>query len=245
VKREDNVNRLHLPTHWSRVLIEKLTGSQLVKKFPAFCGTRRFITAFTSPRHLSLSRARSIQSPTSNFLQIHLNILPSTPGSSKWSLSFGFPHQTPVYTSPFPHTRYMPHLSYFSLFGNPNNIGTLVNTLWRTFWKRLSICRKTDCRLNEWMNEWMNLNVSLNTENSYPDGRLFSSSHHMKICVAASKDKRMCYTDTCPNSLFIFMDIPFGATCHMRSLYVFIKKCIGHSFSTACSFLPMPQAVSM
>jgi hypothetical protein len=42
-------------TAWSRVLLEKLTGSQLVKKFPAFHGTRRFITAFTSARHLSLS----------------------------------------------------------------------------------------------------------------------------------------------------------------------------------------------
>ena len=38
---------------WSRVL-EKLTGFQLVKKFPAFYGTRRFITAFTSARHPSL-----------------------------------------------------------------------------------------------------------------------------------------------------------------------------------------------
>ena len=39
----------------SRVLRQKLTGSQLVKKFPAFYGTRRFITAFTNARHLSLS----------------------------------------------------------------------------------------------------------------------------------------------------------------------------------------------
>jgi len=30
------------------ILLEKLTGSHLVKKFPAFYGTRRFITAFTS-----------------------------------------------------------------------------------------------------------------------------------------------------------------------------------------------------
>ena len=37
-------------------------GLQLVKKFPAFHGTRRFITALTSVRHLSLSWARSIQS---------------------------------------------------------------------------------------------------------------------------------------------------------------------------------------
>jgi len=35
-------------------LLEKLTGSQIVKKFPAFYGTRMFITAFTSARHLSL-----------------------------------------------------------------------------------------------------------------------------------------------------------------------------------------------
>ena len=46
----------------SRVLLEKLTGSQLVKKFPEFYGTRKFITAFTSVRHLSLSSASSIQS---------------------------------------------------------------------------------------------------------------------------------------------------------------------------------------
>ena len=35
---------------------------QLVKKFPAFHGTRRFITALTSVRHLSLSWASPIQS---------------------------------------------------------------------------------------------------------------------------------------------------------------------------------------
>ena len=46
----------------STVLLEKLTGSHLVKKLLPFCGNRRFITAFTSARHLSLSRARSIQS---------------------------------------------------------------------------------------------------------------------------------------------------------------------------------------
>ena len=33
-----------------------------VKKFPALCGTRKFITEFTSARHLSLSWARTIHS---------------------------------------------------------------------------------------------------------------------------------------------------------------------------------------
>ena len=42
----------YILTPRSRVLFETLTGSQLVKKFPAFYGTRRFITAFTKARHL-------------------------------------------------------------------------------------------------------------------------------------------------------------------------------------------------
>ena len=45
----------------SRFLLEKLTGSQLVKKFPASYGTRKFLTAFTRARHLSLSWAGSTQ----------------------------------------------------------------------------------------------------------------------------------------------------------------------------------------
>jgi len=53
-------------TPWNRVLLENLNGSQLVKKFPAFYGTRRFIIAFTCVRHLSLTWASSIQSITPN-----------------------------------------------------------------------------------------------------------------------------------------------------------------------------------
>ena len=49
-------------TPWRRVLLEKLTGLQLVKKFPAFHGIRRFITALTSVRLLSLFWASPIQS---------------------------------------------------------------------------------------------------------------------------------------------------------------------------------------
>ena len=56
----------HSLTTWIRVVLEKLTGSQLVKKFPIFYGTRRFITAITSARQLSLSWARSIQSISSH-----------------------------------------------------------------------------------------------------------------------------------------------------------------------------------
>ena len=78
----------YLLTAWCRVLFEKLTGVQLVKKFPAFHGTRRFITALTSIRHLSLSWASPIWSiyphPTSwrsvLILSTHLRLglLPSS-----------------------------------------------------------------------------------------------------------------------------------------------------------------------
>ena len=51
----------HLFIPYSRVL-EKLIGSHLVKKFPAFYGTRRFIIAFTRARHLSICWGSSIQS---------------------------------------------------------------------------------------------------------------------------------------------------------------------------------------
>ena len=52
----------YLLTPYSTVLLENLTGSLLAKKFHSFYVTRRFITAFTSAHHLSLSWASSIQS---------------------------------------------------------------------------------------------------------------------------------------------------------------------------------------
>ena len=121
---------LHSP--WSRVILQKLTSFQLVKKFPAFYGTRSFITAFTSARHLSLSWARSSQfiAPLSHSPKIYLNsILSSTPGSPKWSLSLNFPHQNPVYAFPLPHTRYMPRPSHSSRFYHPNNNGWGVQVI--------------------------------------------------------------------------------------------------------------------
>jgi hypothetical protein len=54
-----SINCLKLPCWYiyllisrSRVLLEKLTGSQLVKKFPAFYRAQRFITAFTKAHAL-------------------------------------------------------------------------------------------------------------------------------------------------------------------------------------------------
>ena len=92
-----NNNNTYLLTPRCRVLLEKLTGLQLVKKFPAFHGTRRFITALTSVRQLSLSWANPIQStyphPTSwrsiLILSIHLRL-----GLSSGLFPSSFPTKT-------------------------------------------------------------------------------------------------------------------------------------------------------
>ena len=87
----------YLLTPWCRVLLEKLTGLQLVKKFPAFHRTRRFITALTNISHLSLSWASPIQSiyPNSTswrsilILSTHLHL-----GLPSGLLPSGFPTKT-------------------------------------------------------------------------------------------------------------------------------------------------------
>ena len=71
-----------------------------------------------------LNRIDSAHPPTSHFLKIHCNIiLPSMPGSSKWSLSLRFPHQNPVRTSSLPNMCYIPHPSHSSRFDCANNTG--------------------------------------------------------------------------------------------------------------------------
>ena len=90
----------YLLTPWCRVLFEKRTGLQLIKKFPAFHGTRRFITALTSVRHPSLSWTSSIQSiyphPTSwrSVLILSTHLLLGLPSGL---FSYGFPTKT-LYT---------------------------------------------------------------------------------------------------------------------------------------------------
>ena len=106
----------YLLTPLSRALLEKLTGSQLVTKFPAIYGTRRFITAVTSARQLSLFWTRSTQSmpphPNSGrsilILSSHLRLgLPSD------LFSLGFPTKI-LYTTLPPYALHATHTSIFS-----------------------------------------------------------------------------------------------------------------------------------
>jgi len=96
-------------TAWCTVLLEKLTGLQLVKKFPAFHGTRRFITALISFCYLSLSWASPIHSiyphPTSwrSILILSTHLLLRLPSGL---LLFGLPHENPIHQPLLNHTRH-------------------------------------------------------------------------------------------------------------------------------------------
>ena len=108
----------YLLTPWCRVLLEKLAGLQLVKKFPAFYGTRRFITAFTSFRHPSLSWASPIQSPYPQptswrsilILSTHLRL-----GLPSGLFPSGFPTRTLYAPSPPPYEPHAQPISFFSI----------------------------------------------------------------------------------------------------------------------------------
>ena len=122
----------YLPTPCSRVLPEKLTSFQRVKKFPAFYGTQKFIITLTSGRHLSIAWARSIQ--------------PTPPHPTSWRsiiiLSFHVHLSLPcglfpsdfltkiLYAPPLSsHTCYMPNPSHYSQFYHQIILGEKYRSL--------------------------------------------------------------------------------------------------------------------
>jgi len=64
----ESVKYTNLRTPWNRNLLEKLTVTQLLKKFPDLYATRRFIIVYTRPRHWSLYWARGIYSTSPNLI---------------------------------------------------------------------------------------------------------------------------------------------------------------------------------
>jgi hypothetical protein len=71
--------RLQNHTHtWSWALLEKPPTVQLLKNFPAFYGTRSFITVLTRALHWSLYWATSIQSIPSHLISLRPILILST-----------------------------------------------------------------------------------------------------------------------------------------------------------------------
>jgi hypothetical protein len=112
---------IHLRT-WSRVLLEKLIVTQLVK-FPAFYRTWRFVTVLTRSCHWSLSWARWIQSTSSHCISLRSVILSSYPclGLSSGLFSSSFPTRI-LYAFLISHMLLFSSSVSSSLIWSPNNI---------------------------------------------------------------------------------------------------------------------------
>jgi len=140
-------------TAWSRVLLEKLTGSHLVKKFPAFYGTGRFITAFTSARHLSLSWARSIQNVPFPLLRSYQRINPGPRHMYPFRNKASFYGDELLAPRPTPELEYHPLLAVldclFNIFPATVYIGGRSSI--RNLRKRHTVVTRTDATGNQWI----------------------------------------------------------------------------------------------
>ena len=172
------------------------------QKFPAFYGTQRFITAFTSARHLSLSGASSIQSiPPHRTSQRSILHYPPT---YVWvSQVVSFPQVSPpnpVYACPLPRRATCPaHLIYFDFITR-----TILAEECRSL--NSSLCSFIHCPvtssllgpniLNTLFSNTLSLRSSLNVSDQvshpYKTAGKIIVLYIFKFLYSKSKDKRYC-----------------------------------------------------
>jgi hypothetical protein len=100
----------YLLTTRCRILFEKLTVTQLVRKYPAFLWNPKvhYRVHKSPPPDPVLSQTNPVRPIDPCLLKVHLNvILPPTPRSFQWSLTFGPPNQNPLNISPLLHACHM------------------------------------------------------------------------------------------------------------------------------------------
>jgi hypothetical protein len=95
----------------SRIVLEKLTVPQLVKNSPHFMEFEGSLPCLHEPPTSPCpNQVNTFYAPTSHFLKIQFNVIPSTP-VSRGVVSFPrFPHQNLEWTSPLIRATYPAHL---------------------------------------------------------------------------------------------------------------------------------------
>ena len=85
----------------TRPLPQKVTASQVVKKFSVFKEPKGWLPSSQGPVTAFLNQTNPVHASQSHLLKIHFNIiLPSTSGCSTWSLSLRYRYWNPVYLFP-------------------------------------------------------------------------------------------------------------------------------------------------
>ena len=86
----------------SRIPLQKVIASHLVKKFPAICGTRRFIAFLTTVRHFHISSQVIPVYTLRSFFKLYCNIILTPATDLQVTSSSSFPTKPPHPPSPKP-----------------------------------------------------------------------------------------------------------------------------------------------